>query len=131
MVDLFSPVYVRRENPEPIDTELARLEYYPAMPKRTVTLNGLAFKLNPAQYSRYVELAGNEAKDLAFGMGAREFLNGIVDGTHTLAPVYQMMDDEQRKNFIEGKLVEYRRLARDLLVREYPWLLGEYDRKRL
>ncbi len=79
---------------------------------------------------RYVELAGKEAKDLALGMGAREFLNSIVDGTHPLAPVYQMMDDEQRENFIEGKLVEYRRLARDLLVQEYPGLIADYDRKR-
>jgi len=130
MHDLFSPVYVRRENAEPIDEELARLEYYPAMPKRSINLNGVSLKLTPEQYSRYVELAGNEAKDLAFGMGAREFLNATVDGTHPLAVVYQVMDDEQRENFIESKLVDYRRLARDQLVTEFPGLTAEYDRRR-
>lgn len=131
MYDLFSPVYIKRENPEPIDEELARLEYYPAMPKRSISLNGVSIRLTSEQYSRYVELAGNEAKDVAFGVGAREFLNGIVQGTHPLAPVYQMMDDEQRENFIEGKLVDYRRLARDQLVREFPGLIAEYDRRRV
>ncbi len=79
---------------------------------------------------RYVELAGKEAKGLALGMGAREFRNKIVDGTHPLAVVYQVMDDEQRENFSERKMVEFRRLARNQLVREFPVLVADYDRKR-
>jgi len=38
--------------------------------------------------------------------------------------------DEQRENFIEGKLVDYRRLARDQLVQEFPELIASYDARR-
>lgn len=131
VVDLFSPVYVRRDNSEQIDTELARLEYYPGMPKRTMSLNRVSLKLTPAQYSPYMELAGNEAEDPAVSLGARDLLNAIVQGSHPLSQVFQLLDDEQREQFIEGKLVDFRRQAREQLIREDASLVAEYDRRRL
>lgn len=132
MYDLFSPVYIKRENPEPIDTELGRLEYYPAMPQKTFSFSGVKIDLReqPEAFSRYVELAGNEVKDPAFGMGAKDYLNAIVTGKHPLSPVYEMMDDEKKESFIEGKLADYRKSARQQLMQEFPALQAQYDQKR-
>lgn len=130
--DFLSPVYVKRENPEPIDKELERLGYYPAMPRKAFSYKGVSIDLRsqPGAYSRYVELAGNEAKDPIFGMGAKDTLNGLIDGKHPLAAIYSVLSDEKKEAYIEGKLADFRKLARETLMREVPALMVQYETKR-
>lgn len=133
--DLLSPIYVRHENPEPIDSELDRIEYYPEMPSRQFQYKGVTLDLerHPHAYSRYVELAGNGVKHPAWGMGAKDLLNAIVEGRHALSPVYRLYSDGPdggKAAFIRKTLQDYRELAKEQVVREFDELQVEYEFQR-
>lgn len=84
--DALSPFIARKIDPEPIDTELLRLRYFPAMPDRSITVPykeagrnvSVSLRNSPEIYSRYVELAGNEAKVFPGKRGTKDFLNDMV-----------------------------------------------------
>lgn len=42
----------------------------------------MGVQLSPKQYDRFLELAGNAAKDRRTGLGFRETMNALVEGTH-------------------------------------------------
>lgn len=133
--DMLSPVYSRQYQPEPIDTEMKRIDFFPSMPEKKITYNGVSLDLEnyPHAYSRYVELAGNELKHPAWGVGAKDFLNDVVQGKHAMSTVYGLMSDGRdggKANQIQQWLSDYRRLAKDQLIQEFGDLRTEYDSKR-
>jgi len=134
--DVFSPIYSKKIKPEPIDTEMLRLEAPVGTPSRKVVFDGISVDLEryPGVYSRYLELAGNELKHPAWGMGAKDFLNAVVTGKHPMSQIYQIRSDGPdggKAAMIAKTVSEYRAMAREQLLREYPALRDEVkERKR-
>jgi hypothetical protein len=129
--DLFSPVYVKQENPTPIDTEMDRLELYPQRPEKTIYVKGVKLDLseNPQAYWRYVELAGNGWKHTAWRQGAKDTLNDLVTGKHPLSPVYdEVKSDQGKRDMIKNFINQYREGAKQQLLKEFPDLQLEVDR---
>lgn len=140
LYDALSPISVSTENSEPIDTELERLEFFPERHSKKISVNGIQLDLEkfPHAYSRYVELAGNELKHPVWGVGLKDLLNEVVSGEHQLSPVYKarILDDTgdgpdgRKAMFIRGKIEEYRELAKEQIMKEFPELQAEYDVNR-
>lgn len=134
--DIFSPVYTKKYAPEPIDTELKRLEFFPSMPEKKITYNGVTLDLEnyPKAYERYVALAGNELKLPQFNaLGAKDFLNQVTTGKHPMAAVYKLLSDGRdggKADQIKQWISVYRRYAKDQLIQEFGDLRAEYDAKR-
>jgi hypothetical protein len=127
---VFSPIYSRKENPEPIDKELLRLEAPITMPARRVAFDGIIVDLDrfPGAYSRYLQLAGNELKDPAWGLGAKDFLNELVSGKHTMSQVYDMKSDGPdgtKAEMIQDIANKYRARSRKELLTEFPDIAAE------
>lgn len=134
--DAVSPIYIKKENPEPVDVELDRLGYYPPMPDRKVTLRDpetfqegvVDLQRFPHIYSRYVELAGNEAKDLVSDMGAKDRINALLSGNDALSGIYEMLSDGPeggKAAKIREILSQHRQLAAKQLMEEFPELRVE------
>lgn len=135
LYDALSPIYIKKENPEPIDSELLRLEYYPSMPDKRITYNNVPLDLEsrPEIYARFVQLAGNEAKHQAWGMGAKDMLNAVISGQHPLSQVYNTYSDGPdggKAAYIQNILNGFRDLAKRQLLEEYPELRAEYENQR-
>tara|TARA_R110000822_G_scaffold173299_2_gene312904 strand:+ start:1846 stop:5310 length:3465 start_codon:yes stop_codon:yes gene_type:complete len=134
--DAMSPIYSRAEKPSPIDEEILRLDASVTMPPKKTSFNGVSIDLSdhPEAWSRYVELAGNELKHPAWNQGAKDMLNDLVSGRHTLSPVYQMYSDGPdggKADYIKKTLNDYREMARRQLLDEFPELRSEYEDKDL
>lgn len=133
--DAISPIASRRENPEPIDREMLRLEAYVAAPSKRVSFDGVTVDLTRfgEAYSRYAQLAGNEVKHPAWGRGCMDYLNEMVEGKGALSGVYKMYSDGPeggKADFIRATINEYRRYARAQLLHEYPKLRFYIEEKR-
>lgn len=133
--DAFSPIYSRGEKPEPIDTAIIENGINARMPPRTLSVDGVAVNLRarPEVYARYVELAGNEIKHPAWNMGAKDLLNAIVSGQHPLSQVYALRSDGPdggKATMILDTINQFRALARQQLIEEFPDLRAELATKR-
>lgn len=133
--DAFSPIYTSRPTPEPIDKEILRLDSNVRGPPRRVSFNGATIDLGqyPEAYARYVQLAGNEYKNPAWGMGAKDLLNAIVTGQHPLSAVYDLRSDGPdggKDIFIQSILHDYRNAARQQVLEEFPDLKNEVEVKQ-
>lgn len=126
-VDFFLPPMGQQPSGEPIDAEIIRLGANVTMPSRIVSFNGASVDLAkfPGAYSRYVELAGNAAKDPAFNLGAKDYLNKLVSGKSPLSITYKIRSDGpegQKATLIKSVINDYRELARKQLLHENPEL---------
>jgi hypothetical protein len=135
--DMFSPVYLKTEHPEAIDKEIDRLGYFPDMPERKMGIGGSVVELNPHQYSRYVELAGNGLKMPGSDMGAKDFLNAVVSGdsvkSRGMSQVYKLLDDGPdggKAQFIKDTLTKFRTLAKRQMLSEDTGLKADFDLRR-
>lgn len=133
--DFMAPVYTKPGAKEPIDEEILRIGANITMPSRKTAFNGARIDLTqyPKAYSRYIELAGNELKHPAWGLGAKDYLNAVVTGRHPLSAVYEIKSDGPdggKDLFIRDALSQYRELARKQLLEEFPELRTEVDRKQ-
>lgn len=134
--DLLSPFQTRQPTDSPIDTEILRLGANVNLPAAKVSFGqgaSVDLRKTPEIYSRYVQLAGNEYKDPAWGLGAKDLLNQIVSGNHPLSPIYNMKSDGpdgMKAEMIHGLMNQYRAGARQQLLTEYPQLQGTVDQKR-
>lgn len=125
--DLLSPARTNPSEMEPIDREIIDQGLNITMPSRRTSFNGVNIDLGqfPGAYSRYLQLAGNELKHPAWGMGAKDLLNAVVEGKHPLSAVYQIRSggpDGGRDVFIRETLQKYREMARRQLLDEFPEL---------
>ncbi len=133
--DAFSPIYSRKPTPEPIDEEILRNEVNVSVPPRRTSFDGVTVDLSqyPKAYARYVQLAGNELKSPAWGMGAKDFLNKVVTGKHPMSMVYNLKSDGPdggKDLFIRDTVNQYRSMARRQLLQEFPDLRKKVDEAR-
>jgi len=134
--DAFSPVAASQYKPEPIDKEIMRLGVTVNKPSKKIQIDGVSIDLSkyPGAYSRYVELAGNGAKDEAWNLGAMDFLNQVVTGKHPvfshLYSLYSDGPDGGKAEYIRSALVEYRDRAKAQLQREFPQISNDVDKMR-
>lgn len=125
--DALSPFSIRTEKAEPIDAELLRIGYYPTRPDKSLVVQtqfGPRAKVNirnrPDIYTRYVELAGNDLK-IFDGMGAKDYLNAVIDGKHPHAATYQRLSDSpldaaSKERFIRRTMQTAREAAQNQIV---------------
>ena len=135
--DILSPSYSSSEKVEPIDQELGRLELWLDKPGKTVSFDGVKVNLKNhlAEWSRYVELAGNAATKDEYGApigmmggGLLDELNALVKGEHPESPVYDLLTDGPdggKAQMVRKIQNEFRTAARGLLLQEFPWLDAE------
>ncbi|MDX1497988.1 MAG: hypothetical protein R3352_10560, partial [Salinisphaeraceae bacterium] len=133
--DAFSPIYSRSKKPSAIDEEILRIEANVNMPQKRTSFDGVTVDLSryPEAYSRYVELAGNELKHPSWNLGARDLLNKIVSGKHSLSQVYNIRSDGPdggKADYIKKTINQYRALARDQILREFPEISTEVELKK-
>lgn len=141
--DTLSPFASTLTKPEPIDRELAALEYPLAKPQKKQWFDGIPInmKLHPKEYTRFVKLAGNETtstpegdpitvKSIGYeseGGGLRDELNAIVQGNHSFSDIYmdESDDDEpgrSKADYIRLIVNAYRETAKHQLLEEFPAL---------
>jgi hypothetical protein len=124
--DFISPVQSRAIKATPVDSEIMRLTNSPAagdsaaptrINKKT-SFNGVAvnFKEWPDVFDEYVKLAGNGIEHPAWGMGAKDYLNTVIEGNHPMSKVYQMGSDETKLAFISKTVSDYRKLAQRAIL---------------
>jgi hypothetical protein len=133
--DAFSPIYSLKPGGEPIDAELIKQEANIGLPKRRTSFDGATVDLTqyPKAYSRFIELSGNALKHPAWGMGAKDLLNQIVEGKHPLSQVYQLRSDGPdggKVIFIKDLLRQYQDMARKQVLQEFPEVAGEVETKK-
>jgi hypothetical protein len=135
--DAISPIYSRRENPEPIDMEMLRQEIYVAAPKRAVDFaQNVTVDLTRFgdAYSRYCMLAGNEAKIPALGnMGVMDYLNATVEGKSHYAALYRILSDGPyggKAEHIQSAVNQGRQVAREIVLQEYPEIRQYVEEKK-
>ena len=143
--DAFVPFATKPANPQPIDQEIDRIGMNLTLPPaRTSFGKGSSAAVvnlhnDPEMYSRYVELAGNEWKDPAYGnLGCKDLLNQVVSGNHWLSPIYNMKNDDpgagsnSKAGMIRSIMNQYREGAKNPtngLLKEYPELQQEVTEK--
>lgn len=128
--DIFSPIYSRRENPEPIDREVIDQGFGISKPGKAQIFQGVDLGRYPHAYSRFLELSGNELKDPAWGLGAKDLLNQIVAGKHVLSRVYEIRSDGPgggKEIYIQRIMSRYRNLAKRQLLEEFPEVRREVE----
>lgn len=135
MYDFLSPVYSQQPTPEPIDRELLRIGSNITMPPKKTSFDGVTIDLSqyPKAYDRYVQLAGNELKSLAWGKGAKDLLNAIVTDKHPLSAIYKLKSDGPdggKDVYIRDLVNKYREDARRQLQKEFPDLSAEVAAKK-
>ena len=133
--DMFSPIYSKKENPYPVDKEILRLEANIGMPSAKTGFDGVRVNLRnyDGAYSRFLQLSGNEIKHPAWNLGAREYLNQVIGGRHQMSQVYKLRSDGPdggKADFIKDTLKQYRELAKDKMLEEYPEIKAFIEDKK-
>lgn len=80
-------------------------------------------ELDPYQYDRFSELAGNEAKDPTTGLGFKDTMNSIIDGSHPQSPVWEELTGGPKggqATFFSSMVTYFRQLAQQQLLEEDP-----------
>lgn len=109
--DFISPIASSQPVNSPIDRELVRLDSGPLRIAKRTSFDGVQanFRHFPQAYDDYTRLSGNDFKSLAHGgLGAKDYLNSVVEGKHPMSAAYKVMSDESRKAFIQNTITSYR-----------------------
>lgn len=116
--DFISPIAVREQDVAPVDREIVRLGGGPQRIKKRTTFDGVSVSLkqHPDVYDEYVRLAGNDLKHPAWNMGTKDYLDAVISGEHPMSPVWDILPDEGRRNFIEGAVRDSRKLAQQQIL---------------
>lgn len=90
-------------------------------PGQIFSQGGTRLKLTPQQLDRLKALAGNEAKEPASGLGAKDALNALVSGSHPnqgLQATWNRASPERRALMVGSIWNEYRDRAKAQLLKE-------------
>lgn len=141
--DALSPFASTLTKPDPIDRELAAIEYPLAKPEKKQWFDGVAInmKLHPHEFTDYVKLAGNGTTTLpsgdpitvqsigyeSQGGGLKDELNAIVQGNHEFSEIYfdESDDDEPghaKADYLRLIVKGFREAAKYELLAKYPAL---------
>lgn len=119
--DAINPWRVQKDTPSPIDAEMQRLRMGVERIDKKSMVEGVPMNFRdwPEVYDRYVVLAGNALKHPAWGLGARDYLDAVVEGRHPMSQVYSKMSDGpegQKADFITATVRDYRKLAQAAIL---------------
>jgi hypothetical protein len=117
--DIISPVYTKSVKQAPVSDYMVKNKVEVSMPAKAQ----LGVELNPKEYWRFVELAGNALKDPATGMGAKDTLEAVIGGKHPLSAQWQDATDGPeggRALIIKSVIQGFRRAAQAKLLEEFP-----------
>jgi hypothetical protein len=119
--DAMSPVAVKARVVSPVDEEIERLGISVKRIEKKGIFDGgeVNFRSFPAVYDDYVRLAGNELKHPAWGLGAKDYLDAVVSGKHSMSSVYNIYSDGPdggKAAFIRNAVSEYRKLAQQEIM---------------
>jgi hypothetical protein len=121
--DALSPVAVNADKDNPVDAELERLGATVSRIQKNSGFLGVNvdFRDYPDVYDEYVRLAGNELKHPAWDAGAKDFLDSVVAGKHSMSSVYQIYSDGAeggKAAFIRNTVSEFRALAQERIMEQ-------------
>ena len=131
------PFEMSATNPEAIDREMVKEKMYFMMPDKNVKMGNGELNLRPdnAAYARYIQLSGNDYIHPVYGMGCKDLLNSIVDGSHSLSSYYDNLGGggaySDKWKFIRQIITQYRNGAKQQLVEERPDLLQQSQAARV
>lgn len=116
-----NPWRVSRAKFAPIDEEMTRLGMGQERIDRKSMVEGVAMNFRdwPDVYDRYVVLAGNALKHPAWNLGARDYLDAVVEGRHSMSAVYKRLSDGPeggKADFIRAAVRDYRKLAQQAIL---------------
>jgi hypothetical protein len=119
--DAINPWRVQKDTPSPIDAEMQRLRMGVERIDKKSMVEGVPMNFRdwPEVYDRYVVLAGNALKHPAWGLGARDYLDAVVEGRHPMSAIYSKMSDGpdgQKADFITATVRDYRKLAQAAIL---------------
>ncbi len=124
-LDMVSPIYVSTEKSAEASRELLRLGLYLGKPNRTQTFQKVPIELDDAEYNQFVRLSGNEIKDPSTGLGFKDTVTALANGSHPNQAQYDRLSDGPEG----GKAMmirHYRQLfldaAKNRLLQESPKL---------
>jgi len=126
---LISPVSVSTERIERIDKAMKDLGMYRGVPSAAQNFVSGRFTksivLEDKEYSRFLELAGNELKlkmpGVSGKIGAKDYLNAIVSGeAGSLSRRYNAAMDETKASMINSVIGSYRKAAKQQIRKEFP-----------
>jgi hypothetical protein len=119
--DIVSPIYKYGEEERPIDEWMYENYVTPALPAEQI----MSTELTPEEYSRYVELAGNELKNPTTGLGAYDTLNAMIEGNHSASSQWGRATDGPeggRALIVLSTINDFRTAAQAQLLEEFPEL---------
>lgn len=133
--DMISPIYSKEFDPEPIDKMMIDQGWFIAKPSKRLSFGGVYFNTRnrPDIYSRYLELQGNDLIHPAFGMGQKDMLNALVEGTHPLSATFEGLtdgDEGGKEKFVRRIVGDFRNLARRQILSEFPDLEREIEQRQ-
>jgi hypothetical protein len=113
----------RYDQPIAIEREMLKqgADQKPIGKKTSFAGAAVNFRDWPQAYDEYRRLAGNALKDPKTGLGAKDFLEGVVTGRHAAAAAYRTLSDGPdggKAVFIKHTIHQYRALAQDQIMRD-------------
>lgn len=135
LYDYLSPIYVSTQTPEPIDKEMTRLGYYPDLPDRIQTFEAFNLpgqvsadvRLDAKQFSRLLEIAGQEVKLAGIWGGRKTMLDAL--NALVKSPVYKRAGDGKeggKAGMIRSTIARYREEAKRRLLQEDKGLQADW-----
>lgn len=114
--DAMSPYKVTRVKHSPIDAEMTRLNMNMERIGKRTSFDGVDvnFRDWPEVYDAYVRLAGNELEHPVYGVGAKDYLDSVIEGRADQSALYEMRSDGKdggKAIFIRDTIQKYRALA--------------------
>ena len=136
--DVLSPFTLTKAKDSPIDAEMTRLNMDVRRIPSKADFDGVPMNLRdfPDVKDAYERLAGNELKHPAWGLGAKDYLDQVVSGKHSMSVVYESLRDGEdggKASFIKDAIGQYRRLARNKILNDPDFrdFRDEWDVRRL
>lgn len=119
----WSPIKIKGDHATEIDKEMLRLGMSVAMPRKEQGFSGIGVELTPEEYSRYMELAGQEVSMRFKGaqLTLKDYLNELIE-----SPAYQRLVDKSdgpdgaAALTIKGVIQDFQESARRELLKETP-----------
>jgi len=121
---MLSPIAVSKVKVSPIDAEMQRLGIGVERIAKKTTFMGvnIDFRDYPKVYDAYVRYAGNELKDQANGLGAKDFLDAVVSGKAAESTYYGGIYSDGAEGgkaaFIRNTITRYRKAAQEMIMAE-------------
>jgi hypothetical protein len=107
--DLVSPIYTKSAKDDRVSEEIVRLKLSVDMPPKQLE----RIELNATEHDRLVELAGREVQ--LGGLALKERLEAVMSSR-----TYQRMNDQGRALLVRKWIQDYRDVAEQRLLREFP-----------